>query len=65
MTLMLQEGVGQAELAAMMGVDIRRIFRYIRLNVKCTHRYPDQFLIESMLSDENWERLMKLHAWES
>jgi len=72
MTLMLQERITATELAARMGVDRQRVFRYLSLKVKgthtksaMTHRYPDQYLVELMLDRESRDRLIKLHAWES
>ena len=70
--IMYDQQVTPNELARMLGVDRQRINRYLRRHVKGSHtrsamfgRYPEQFLIESMLEPADRERLLKRQVWSA
>lgn len=72
LTIMLRERLTPSGVAKRMGVDTRRIQRYIRRDVKgtgthkaMTGRYPEQYLIELMLDEEDRIRLLKQHVWRA
>lgn len=72
LTIMLRNGLTSGGVAKRMGVDTQRITRYLRRNVKgththkaMTHRYPEQFLIELMLDEDDRVRLLKQHVWRA